>query len=59
MYFRDDEKDKTGASMTHKMFDDKKSVNFCRPMELFSRSLWLHKINIVISKFIWNLCNHP
>ena len=34
------------------------SVNFCRPMELFSRSWWMHKINIVISKFIWNLCNH-
>ena len=28
MYFRDDEEDKTGASMTHTMFDDQQVSTF-------------------------------
>ena len=28
MYFRDDEEDKTGASMTHTMFDDQQLSTF-------------------------------
>ena len=36
MYFRNDEEDKTGASMTHTMFDDQQVSTFVGQWNCFS-----------------------
>ena len=59
MYFCDDEEDKTGASMTHTMFDDQQVSTFVGQWNCFPGPDGCIKINIVISKFIGKLCNHP
>ena len=52
MYFRDDEEDKSGASMTYTMFDDQQVSTFAGQWNCFPGPDRCIQINIVISKFI-------